>query len=262
MANRVMFHGSRAAVTVLAYRLAKILAGEEPDGQGIARGFLLVMGTSALQDIKQAFITKARGGTDEMGVTWPKLSKKYLAYGRRFGPGEQSALKEAAGLGKGHRLAPGGKKGLLSQEQLKRWRQIYGHKLNRLLLSLPEKQAKARAAQIAWTVVKKEGAKTKLEVYGNRNVEILRDTGILFNSLSPGVPDNVLQGLDGSVIVGTNVPYAASHQYGDKKRGIPRRQIFPDNDEQVPDVWWERWLTNGLKALEIGARRLYGGGAA
>ena len=38
------------------------------------------------------------------------------------------------------------------------------------------------------------GAKTKVEVLGGRQVEILRDTGVLFNSLSPGREDQPYNG--------------------------------------------------------------------
>lgn len=274
---RIAFNGTRADVRQQARRLAAILAGAEPDTQGVARGFLLALGFGALSDIKDAFITKARGGSDEMGIQWPPLSKEYLAYGRRFGSGEQAALKKAAGLGKGHRYAPGDKKGLLSAGQLKRWRQIYASRLARFLLSMDEGAAKGRAAQIAWATLKREGAQTKLEVYGNRTVDILRDTGILFNSLSPGMlggigPDATYtkptgnggdeQVFDlgaGSVAVGTTVEYAAAHNFGGPK--MPRRQFLPDSGDQVPDVWWERWFGIAIKALEAGAAMIYRGAA-
>lgn len=65
---------------------------------------------------------------------------------------------------------------------------------------------------------------------GNR--DILRDTGRLFRSLSAGVeetpagnPDQVLRLGRGEVIVGTNVPYAAYHQYGTAR--MPARPFLP-----------------------------------
>jgi hypothetical protein len=251
MAGFVQFRGSRSEVTRLAFQLAAIVSGREPDRQDVGRGFLLALGFAALSDIKAAFVTKARGGTDEMGIKWKKLSPEYLAYGRRFGSGEQARLKRGAGLGRAHQKAPGDKKGLLTASQLKQWRKLYVIHLQRFLLSEPEKAAKSHAAAVAWTVMKRRGARTKIGVFGQRDVEILRDTGVLLNSLSPGIlstgagaiayakppgdggSDQIFETEPGAVIVGTNVEYAGRHQ--------ATRPFLPDEERPVPDVWWERW---------------------
>lgn len=250
-----------------------MLTGREADDQGVARGVHTAIGFAALTDIQEDYLRKARGGTGEDGVKWPPLSPKTLAYSRRFGKGEKTALKKAAGLGAHHKYGPGQNKGLLTKEQLKRWKQIFASRLNRLLLSLPPKQAKAQAAQIAWATLKREGAKTMLEVYGNRQVEILRDTGVLFNSLSPGQlgggatgvtytppssdggAEQVFALISNGVIVGTNVEYASAHQNGDPSRNLPARPFLPVGE--VPAVWEERWLDVATQALEVGARILF-----
>jgi hypothetical protein len=251
-----------------------MLVGREPDSLGIARGVFTAIGFGALSDIKDDFVRKAKGGTGEDGNTWPPLSPKTIAYHRRFGPGEKAALKKAAGLGKGNRHGPGGQPGLLTAQQRKRWNAIFASRLSRLLLSMPAPAAKARAAAIAWATLKREGAKTMLEVYGNRKVEILRDTGVLLNSLSPGEitgdgsgiqykppSDNggdrqVFSLFDSGVIVGTTVAYAATHQEGDPARNIPARPFLPTRG--VPSIWLERWRDLGQAALAAGARQLYG----
>ncbi len=233
----------------------------------IVQGVFLAIGFAALSDIHADFVRKARGDVGEDGNKWPRLSPKYLAYGRRFGPGEQSRLKAAAGLGRANSKAPG----LLTASQLKRWRQIYGTRLARFAASMPLAQAKAKAAAIAWATLKAEGAKTKLEVYGNRQVEVLRDTGILLNSLSMGkwaascghrdIQPSAITGrehqvfsvIENGVIVGTNVPYAASHNFGDPKRGIPARPFIPHPD-RVPTVWLQRWLRTGMTAVSHAMR--------
>ena len=273
MAETVHFRGTRADIRRIAGLVGQILAGKEPDQHGIARGFMLTLGFAALSDIKDAFITKSRGGTDEMGITWPKLSKEYLAYHRRFGPGEKARLKRAAGLGRAHRTAPGNKPGLLTRAQLKRWRGIYSSLLRRFILSEDERAAKAHAARIAWSIVKKEGAKTMLEVFGNRQVDILRDTGVLFNSLSPGQltgsgdsvsyikpsgdggSEQIMEVAPGLVIVGTNVAYASRHQKGGD--GVPARPFLPDDAHPVPQVWWDRWAAIANKALVVSVQILF-----
>lgn len=266
MTSKVYFRGSRNEARNLVRRLTRMLVGKEADTGGVARGVFLAVGFAALSSIKEDFIVKSRGGTGADGVKWKPLTKEYLAYGRRFGRGEQASLKKAAGLGKSNRLAPGQNKGLLTAAQLKRWKQIFTRTLARMLLSLPPGEAKARAAQIAWSVLKREGAKTKLEVYGNRVVDINRDTGVLFNSLSPGEmsgegplatyakpsgdggSDQIFQTISNGVIVGTNVAYAAAVN-----------KIRPIVPEEAPQAWQEEWAGVAAKALEVGARMVFEG---
>lgn len=269
MTTKVYFRGTRNQARSLVYRLVQMLSGREPDTGGVARGVFLAVGFAALSSIKDDFIVKSRGGVGADGVKWKPLTREYLAYGRRFGPGEAARLKKGAGLGRANRLAPGGKKGLLTVDQQKRWNQIFARTLARMLLSLPEGEAKARAAQIAWAQLKREGAKTKLEVYGTRIVDINRDTGILFNSLSPGElsgegpaatyskpggdggDQQIFQTIGNGVIVGTNVAYAAAVN-----------KIRPIVPEEAPEAWKEEWADVAAKALEIGARMVFEGSIA
>lgn len=261
----VHFRGSRSECKEIAHRLAGILSGRESDDLGVAKGVHAAIGFAALSDIKQDFIRKSRGETGEDGVKWKRLSKEYLAYGRRFGRGEQATLKSSAGLGKGHRYGPGETKGLLTKEQLARWRQLFAMHFARLRLSLDDDEAKARAAMIAWAKLKSEGAKTKLEVYGNRQVDIGRDTGVLLNSLSPGELANsgryttyakptgdggaeqVFELLGNGVIVGSNVKYAAAFN---------KLRPFIPEDGKIPATWQDRWLEVANQGVLVGLRML------
>lgn len=232
----------------------------------VARSVYVAIGFAALSDIQEDFIKKARGGTGEDGKAWQRLSPKTLAYSRRFGPGEKAALKQAAGLSKLNRYGVGGNHGLLTKAEQTRWRKIYGQSLARFAVSMPFDAAKARAGATAWAQLKREGAHTMLEVFGNRTVEILRDTSVLFNSLSlgeitggpfgaayssprlPGGDQQIFQTIENGIIVGTNVKYAATHNYGDAKRGIPARPFIPDGNA-IPATWLNRWLDAGMQAL-------------
>lgn len=272
MNTEVHFRGGRSLARDTARRIVLMLTGKEPDTLNLARGVFTVIGFAALGDIKDDFVRKARGGVGEDGVQWKPLDPKTIAYHRRFGPGEKAALKKGAGLGRQHRLAPGNKPGLLTAAQLKRWRRIYSSLLTRFLVSMPVREAKAKAAAIAWVTLKREGAKTMLEVFGHRKVEILRDTGILLNSLSPGQitgnggavgytkpagpggDEQIFNLFESGVIVGTTVAYAATHQEGCQKRKIPARPFLP---KQVPQVWLDRWVKVANQAVETAARLLY-----
>lgn len=78
---------------------------------------------------------------------------------------------------------------------------------------------------------------------GRRNqgqVMIGRDTGILLNTLSPGVPGNILTARPGLATIGTKCPYA---QYFHAIR-----PIWPD-----PDQWPDRWLSEMSAEMINGA---------
>ena len=278
--SKVYFHGSRAMARQLARRVVDALTGKNDDGYRIARGVFLSIGFAALSSIKADFLVKSRGGTGEDGNKWAPLSKEYLAYGRepgekrgsgrRFGPGEKTALKTAAGIGRAERFGVSGNRGLLTKDQQRRWNAIFATRLARLSLSMPLVEAKAIAGRIAWATIKREGGRTMLEVFGNRQVDILRDTGVLFNSLSPGQLDSpgpnasyqppsgqggdeqIFETISNGVIVGTNVPYGIYHQQGQGNRFRP---FLPTGD--IPERWEQEWLDVGVLALEIGVRQMY-----
>ena len=57
---------------------------------------------------------------------------------------------------------------------------------------------------------------------------MLRDSGALYDSITHNV---LMGGLAGAVQVGSNLVYAATHQYGDETRGIPQREFIGLSDE-------------------------------
>lgn len=251
----VRFRGTRADVIRIALQLAAVLAGRAPDTRGVARGFSLTLGFAALSDIKDAFIVKADGGTDEMGVRWPPLSPVTIA-NRRVGTreGKSSALIQ-----------------IRERVRKRETRKV----LKRFRLSLPEDEAQRRAKIVGSLAATRVTGRTKIETLGGRQVEILRDTGVLLNSLGPGRitgsgvnisyskppgeggEEQIFEVGAGEVIVGTNVIYAATHQHGDAGRNIPARPFLPDANHPVPSAWWDRWLRLANKALVVGAEVLY-----
>lgn len=250
-------------LVALIRRLPGILTGRLPDEHNIALGFRTRIGFAILDRIAPNFVELSKGNTGADGTKWPPLSRAYLAYGRRFGKGEQSALKKAAGLDRRHSLAPGNKKGLLTKEQLKLWRRTYADRLAWFIMRESDEKAKSHAAAIAWIVVKAAGGKTKLEVYGGRKVDILVDTGYLRNSLQPGTliengPEARYEqpsssgGIDQifdvaepfRVIIGSRVKYANYHH--NAKNPKRRRRLWPS---RFPSEWWRRILGVGVQGL-------------
>ena len=61
--------------------------------------------------------------------------------------------------------------------------------------------------------------------------EILRDTGLLFNSLTQGSSGNVFRDLPDGVAVGTNIKYAEHHQSPKVPGRPPKREILVQPDD-------------------------------
>lgn len=227
----LVWKGTRADLVLTLRRLSAALAGTGSSA-GVSRAVraILIRGAVALLSrVQQAFVVKARGGVGDDGIRWPRLSRKTIA-ARRTTRAERKAL----GVG-GRRT-----RGLLTPAQDKRWRGIFASTLAHMNARGVAGGA-ARAAAIAWATLKREGAKTKLDVLGGRTVEILRDTGMLLRSLTPGFedaptkqPGQVVEVTPGKVAVGSNVPYAATHHRGRPGR-IPARRLWPTDG--IPSAW-------------------------
>lgn len=248
MAETVTYRGTRPELRAALHAIPRMLAGTHPDPTGLARAVQLRVGVACLSQAQQAFLVKSRGGVGSDGIAWPPLDRRTVAYGRRAARAELKALGVS-----GKRT-----RGLLTPAQDKRWRQVYGTRLARLRLEMPEGEARARAAQIAWAVVKKEGAKTKLEVLGGRKVDIGRDTGRMLRSLSPGVddrpsgdPGQIFETPPGRVVVGSNVEYFP--------RFHRRRPCWPP-DGSIPPAWWPAIRAAALRGInELAAAAAKGG---
>lgn len=225
------FKGSRHQYVQHLNRFVAALAGRVSDPElGPLIGPVKMRAANALlSQILLAFEEKAHGETGSDGIKWPPLKRSTVAE-RRLGPGDKKALQ----IG-GRRV-----RGLLTPAEDKEWRKIFGSRFARLRLTMPEGAAKAKAAAIAWAVMKAKGAKTKLEVLGGRKVDILMDTGELFRSFTPGVEDRA-SGVDGQVVefgpgsitVGTNKK--VWHHRGIPGK-LPARPFWP-LDGSMPPAW-------------------------
>lgn len=225
----VTFRGSRQDLRNLLRSIPRALSGQGDPFQ-IARSIQLRAGVALLSKIQQAFIVKSRGGVGDDGIKWPPLKRETIAQRR-------TTVTERRQLGiSGTRV-----RGLLTSSQDKRWRKIFASRLAKLRTMMDEGEARATAARIAWAVLKSEGAQTKLAVLGSRQVDILRDTGELFRSLTPGVEDKPANGADGQifqvppgrVIVGSNKK--PQHHRGIPGK-LPARPFWP-LDNKLPDAW-------------------------
>lgn len=220
-------------------------------------GAKLRVAVAFFSKIKEAFVVKARGGTDEAGLSWPRLKAETLAYTRRGVI--RKATKQQV------------KAGRLKFDSLRAYNVAYRRELARLSMSLPREEARRRAKNIAvYESQQRTGGQTKIATARTLNpgvdYEILRDTGVLLNSINPGTiagdsytpkPGQIATLSHGELLVGTNVAYAATHHYGRADKGIPARPLWPEAN-QVPQSWRNDFndaMQRGVaKAIEISAR--------
>lgn len=201
-------------------------AHASPGASWASRGIWQRVGIQALSLVRKAFLLKAAGGTDDCGERWKPLSPATIAYSRRhpgLPPGKERASKRPSYA--------------LTDELREEWWGLYGTALRKY------KGDKGHAAAVAWVILKQNhgSVTTLMSQYGNTPVEILRDTGALTNSLTPGVvgskpKDQVFRVQPGAVVVGTNRKWAGVHHEGSKDGRIPQRRLWP-----APSRWTSRW---------------------
>lgn len=203
----------------LRQAIAKVPAAARAGG-ATANAMMIRCGMALLGRIKQAFIVKARGGTDDCGESWKPLSPKTIAYSRRH-PGVPKPSVRAASR----------PSWMLTDQQNKRWWDLYRQGLAIF------KGDRGSAARRAWAISRDEGAETLLDKYGKTQVDILRDTGLLLNSLSPGTTsgDQVLRIGNGEVTVGTNRKHAGVHHRGNSR--TPQRRLWAE-PRKWASTWW------------------------
>lgn len=201
-------------------KLPEIISGKQPDVNGIGRVFKSYFAYHWFEKVRQAYIKKSQGGTDENGIRWTPNAPSTIA--RR--PMRESDMR----LVRGKSVSPVDERvrGLLTPAQDALWRAIFRSNYLRLLSRESPGAAKARAAQIAWGILKRMGAQTKFDVLSKRNLPIGISSGALLQACSPGVvtgsiynppPGQKIQYRNGGMDFKITVPYSDDFH---KKRPI------------------------------------------
>lgn len=94
----VAYVGSANDLRRLLQRIPMILTGRAPDPYRIARSLQLRIGLVLMSKIRQAFVTKARGGTDEAGIRWAPLLPRTVRRRRGGGRGGVEILRDTGRL--------------------------------------------------------------------------------------------------------------------------------------------------------------------
>lgn len=249
MVSRLVVRVNRDEVRRRIYALPRVLSGRESFNGGgeIARGFALRLATTTMSFLKTAFIVKARGGVDAAGEKWKPLAPSTIMARMRKG-----------------------KPGLINRRRV-----LAGKAVRKAESDL--RHAKTFRKGLA-TEVRMQAAKMRLKrawrdyAAAAENIEILRDTGRMFNSLSPGFRGELMPGqfvsqdgllmtdghLDvrpGEAVFGTNIPYAKKHHFGDGR--CPQRRLWPEVSKW-PGVWWSDLRHAAQTGLERAAKLVFG----
>lgn len=241
----IVWTGSRDALAEKLKVLGQVLSGGK--SHPLARDVATAIGFAALADISDDYVVKSRRGVGKIGGKWPELSPITIA-NRRIGPKD---LQNPA-------IA-------LRKKIVDKFTKFYYVKF---LVSMDAATAKKKASRLANLMATKITGKSKVATLGDREVEILRDTGRGFNSLSPGMiapapsgwnyqkpseeggEDQIFEPGDGLIRIGTNVEYMEYHMTGTDR--MPARPFLPGKDEPIPEEWRENWKDAAKNALIIG----------
>lgn len=250
--NVIRVRATPQGVLRVLSRLGSVVTGSPGGAGGAVRALQVRIGLAALDRISKAFVTKARGETDEAGESWPDLSPHTKAYTRRH-----------PGVPKKRPFWDTHPSITVTQKRREEWWEIYyaGRRKGR---------SKRHSASVAWIILRQRypGIRTLMDKYGDAKVEILRDADVLLNSLSPGVPadtapptpprqpNQVFRCLPGEVILGTNRKGAADNHRGIPGR-LPRRRLWPD-PSRWPSSWHAAMLTQALKGMVRVVQELLG----
>ena len=256
--NVIHVRGTRASIMQVLRQLPAACQGDVAIAQQASQELMARVGMAALRRIRSAFVVKSRGGTDDCGESWQPLRKSTIAYSRRY-----------PGVPRPPVRAKDSPSWMLTEKQRKRWWTLYKTFSGVAPAGAGYHAVGANrgwAAARAWLALRAEfgsGVKTLMSEYGDTQVDILRDTGLLLNSLSPGVetqpsggggaasvpqvPNQVFRVGHGEVIVGTNRKWAAAHHNGIPGR-LPQRRLWAAPGKW-PRAWWNDLLATARDGL-------------
>jgi len=224
------------------------ITGELKDIHGIGRVFWTSLTVELFTLIHKSYKARSEGGADDLGNTFKPLARSTIAQ-RPIGTKQLSQFgltKKQSGTSFKDR-----KRGLLSPEEDAEWRRKYSSVLSQLMLKINYSQAQVIAAKIAWAHVKKMGARTRLDVLGDRNVLIMRITDRIFDSLEPSINSNrgyrpkknqLYKQTGNKLEIGTLVEYAKYHNKS--------RPVIPDNYEPWVRIATEKAMSEVINHIK------------
>lgn len=258
MSVTIRVRGTRAQVVQRLLQIGPTLSGAVRDVQAVVPEAFIAMGLAVLSLVHAHYDRLSQGGQGDDGTVWPDLSPVTLGLRDK-----NTTPKAIAGLMKEVADAPAHRQRMFARnlDKMKalftpgtddersnsrtiRWKAL--RILEVMKPYLTEKRYERTKRQLKLLGPKQE--KKRKAFFGRvaqaaAGALILRDSGRLFNSLSPLLrnEDQFLKAVPGACEIGTNVEYAGYHQSKEarklKKDGtpvLPRRNFLPD---EMPGEW-------------------------
>ncbi len=224
MAETINTAATRTSIRRVLESLPEVATTEA----GLASTLMERAGRALLARIRRAFVVKSKGGTDEAGDRWEPLAPSTIAARRR-----KFAAKDSKRVPRKFDADP------LTKKQAEWWR---AYRAALRYYGGDRKQAAIKA----WHKMRGTRAPSVQQQYAGRRVDILKDTGLLLDSLSPGSPtsQSVFRLAAGEVTIGTNREWAGTHHRGTRR--IPQRRLWPEVS-RWPASWW-RDVTREVRA--------------
>lgn len=242
----IYWRGSRESLLKVIHAVPAALAGKVSERADIARAVSARIGNTLLADVKLDFERKAQGMIGEDGNQWAPNTPRTVI--RKLLKNKKTLnQKNETGEAFRQRMEEYKKR---VREATKKLRSTYvtssDPTIRRNQEALLRKAVATAVGYYPHEIREEEGDKFK-DVLPFSLTQILRDVGLLFNSLSAGVEEHPYSGPDsqyqvfkpvpGSIAVGTNLIYAATHQHGDPTRHIPARPFLPEDGKPLPKEW-------------------------
>lgn len=216
----------------------KVLTGKVPKYISVHRAYRARLSQIILKKLNESFWKRAKRGADDLGNTWKPLSPKTHAY-KPLSPIEKETYEIDGTL----------TRGLLTPIQDKIWKAIFARTYDRLIKrGESSKDAKKQAAEKAWGLIKKKGARTKIGLgritdtnirYG-RLVAATRPGSVANNRYYPPKNQKV-EIRPRSIKISFTIPYI---------KNVDRvRPVVPDNIEP--------WIQEAHEIAIIEAKAIY-----
>lgn len=256
MVEQLAIRLTRSQMVGQVHRAVRCLCGLEADPSGAVQRLQMRLAFKLLELIRDNYRVQSEGGQGGLGTgPWAALSPVTLALRKK-----DAAAKVVARLAADIAKLPAHRRRLVARQYaraLALYRTDTGQPKRDRKNALRIVKAMERRGALTKTRSKELRSQLEKPLKADRARRlalaaayslILRDTGRLFNSLTPGLrsSDQICQAEPGAIVVGSNVDYLKYHQSDQprklKKDGtprLPRRQVLPDAAHPIPEAWWE-----------------------
>lgn len=220
LTETIHYRGSRSDLVAMLGRLPSIAAGNDALSMGEATGLALRVGTTAMAIQRDAYIVKARGGTDEAGLSWEPLRPSTIRH--RLGKTKMSDAR---------------RKSIVARYE-KRFNE-YQREFSR---TRRERFNRDVQQFVPHEILRDDGT-----LFNSLSPGLAGEVR----------PDGILQVNPGECVGGTNVPYAIYHHSDEPRKlradgqpVLPQRRLWAE-PSQWPQTWWNMIGGSAVRGMAL-----------